>query len=102
DGVEHRLLALDVEIGVLLAGEARSRQVLCRRRRSYGYVGGLYLVAGRQPGVCLHGLVGDFVWKVRREDELADAGAAFDEVLEVVALEASEQAGDGPFQLGRA
>jgi len=42
DGVEQRLLAPDVQVGVLLAGEAGARQVLRRGRGADRHVCGIH------------------------------------------------------------
>ena len=99
DGVDHRGLAADVEERLLLAGEARARQVFGGRRRADGDIGhGLAARAGELlvPGEDLGLEVGGH----RRGDhQVADAIGAPPEVVEVALVDADEQLPKRPLEV---
>ena len=88
-GMEQRVAALHIEIGLLLAGEARVRQVLRRGAAAHGDIKRMRGIR-RQLSVCL----GDRLLKVcgyfRRHDRMPDAGSARAQVLDIARIQVSK------------
>ena len=84
--LEQRVAALHVEIGLLLAGEARVGQVFGGGAAAHGDIKGMRRLR-RQVGVCLSNellkVSGDF----RRHDRMPDARPALSEVFDVARIE---------------
>ena len=85
-GVEEALVPVDVEVGVLLAGEARRRQVLGRRRRPHRQA---HLVPVLLLELAVGGddLVGEVLGQPGAVDDLPGALAAAREVGDVLGVE---------------
>ena len=102
DRVEQRRRAADVQVAVLLPGEARARQIFRGRRGAHGDVGsGNASEARRQRLVRRDRLVGDHARQLGGGDQAADLGAARHQRLHVVRVDAVEQLVDARVEARR-
>ena len=99
-GVEKGLVAADVQERVLLPREARAGKVLGRCRRAHRDVGIVPAEPSRQRPVCGQRLVSDLLRDRGGSDPRPNLGAARDQPLHVVQVDASQQRADGLVQPG--
>ncbi len=96
--IEHLLLAADVEIRVLLAGEAGAGQIFRGGRRAHRHVGVADAVADGERLVRGGGFVGDFARQLGFDDEPAELRAALDQAVHVVLADPRQQLADALVQ----
>ena len=89
-GVEQVLVAVDVQVALLLAGEARGGQVLGRRRAAHREAH-LLAVLLLQPAVAVEDLALEILGQAGAVDDVARAFGAPGEILHVVGLEVVER-----------
>ncbi len=101
DRIEQRALPAHVQVGVLLSGEARSRQVLGRRRRADRHVRLRRSGLLRERRIGRDRFVRDLVGQVRGADQLADLRAPVDQALDVAFADAGEELADATVEARR-
>src|SRR5581483_10828662 len=89
-GIEEALVTADVEIGLLLAGEARRRKVLGGRRASHREAHVLPVLLLETP-VAGKDLASEVVGESRAVDDLPGALAAAGQARDVIRVEAVER-----------